>query len=91
MSRIPILAELDAAHIAAIKAFRAVVDNFEYRDGHIYMPEISAPTIPLPIFPYAGYRLTPRGNNWSYGLAAAIMALRLAGVDSVAWAPPVRI
>lgn len=58
----------------AVRAFRAVVNNFEYRDGEIYMPEISAPTIALPLLPYTGYRFTPRGNNWSYGLAAAIMA-----------------
>lgn len=58
----------------ALKAFRAVVDSFETKDGNIYMPEISGPTIPLPVFPYAGYKFMPKGKNWSYGVAAVIFA-----------------
>jgi unsaturated rhamnogalacturonyl hydrolase len=58
----------------AIKAFKAVVDNFESKKGLIYMTEISGPTIPLPVFPYAGYKYVPRGKNWSYGVAAVIFA-----------------
>ena len=38
------------------------------------MTNISGPTIPLPIFPKLGYKLTPVGNNWSYGVAALIFA-----------------
>lgn len=46
------------------------------RDGEdgVYMTEISGPTIPLPIFPRLGYKLVPRGENWSYGIAALIFA-----------------
>lgn len=40
----------------------------------MYMPEISGPTIPLPLLPKLGYKLVPRGMNWSYGLAALIFA-----------------
>ena len=42
--------------------------------GGLYLPEISAPTIPLQVFPQLAYRLTPRGRNHSYGLAAALFA-----------------
>ena len=38
------------------------------------MPEISGPTIPLPILPRLGYKAVPRGKNWSYGVAAVIFA-----------------
>jgi unsaturated rhamnogalacturonyl hydrolase len=38
------------------------------------MPEISGPTIPLPIFPKLGYKAVPLGKNWSYGVAAMIFA-----------------
>ena len=44
------------------------------RKGRLVLPDISAPTIPLPIFPKLGYTLTPKGSNWSYGLAALIFA-----------------
>lgn len=50
------------------------VDDQNVRSPRIYLPEISAPTIPLPLFPTAGYKLTPRGRNQSYGLAAALFA-----------------
>ncbi len=58
----------------ARKALAAVISNLEYRDGQVYLPEISGPTIPLPFFPYLGYRLIPRGRNYSYGVAALILA-----------------
>jgi unsaturated rhamnogalacturonyl hydrolase len=58
---------------AGKKAFKAVVDQLEEGET-MMMPEISAPTIPLPIFPYLGYKLTPKGKNWSYGIAALIFA-----------------
>jgi unsaturated rhamnogalacturonyl hydrolase len=59
---------------AGIKAFKACVDALIIDEDTIYMPEISGPTIPLPIFPYLGYKLIPRGKNWSYGIAALIFA-----------------
>ena len=58
----------------AIKALAAVTSNLKREDGDTYMTEISAPTIPLHILPYLGYRLTPRGNNLTYGVAAYIFA-----------------
>lgn len=58
----------------AIKAFKAVVDSIYDKDGGVYLPEISGPTIPLQLFPYLGYKLTPRGKNWSYGVAALVFA-----------------
>ena len=59
---------------AALKAYRCVVDSFIFKDRGIFMPEISGPTIPLPLFPYWGYRIVPVRANWSYGLAAIIFA-----------------
>ena len=58
----------------ALNAFYAVIDNFKEEDGKVFMTNISGPTIPLPIFPKLGYKLTPVGNNWSYGVAALIFA-----------------
>lgn len=66
---------LDQKHLpAGIRAFRAVVDSFGQGKNGLFMPEISAPTIPLHILPLTCYRLTPKGNNWPYGLAAVIFA-----------------
>jgi unsaturated rhamnogalacturonyl hydrolase len=59
---------------AGKKAFEAVVDSFIEENNHLYMPEISGPTIPMPIFPYLGYKWIPKGKNWSYGIAAVIFA-----------------
>ncbi len=58
----------------AIKAFEACVNAMESDEHGTYMPEISGPTIPLPIFPKLGYTLIPRDKNWSYGIAALIFA-----------------
>jgi unsaturated rhamnogalacturonyl hydrolase len=57
-----------------LKAYKAAIDALEFEEGRVYMPEVSGPTIPLPIFPYAGYKLVPRGKNWSYGIAALVFA-----------------
>jgi unsaturated rhamnogalacturonyl hydrolase len=38
------------------------------------MPLISAPTIAVQLLPYLGYKLTPRGNDWTYGLASLFFA-----------------
>ncbi len=59
---------------AGQKAFRAVVDSIGEGPEGMYMPLISAPTIPLHLFPGLCYRVTPRGRNWPYGLAAAAFA-----------------
>ena len=31
-------------------------------------------TIALPLIPYLGYKFTPRGNDWTYGLASVFLA-----------------
>jgi len=55
-------------------AFEAV-DNSICRDKHgLCLPNISAPTIPVPLAPKLGYLLTPTGSNLTYGVAAAIFA-----------------
>lgn len=58
----------------AVRAFRAVADSIRMEESGVFLPEISAPTIPLPVFPALCYRLTPRGDNWPYGVAAAVFA-----------------
>ena len=60
--------------IPAINAFEACVNAIEEGDTGIYFPEISVPTIPLPLFPKLGYKLVPLGKNHSYGVAALIFA-----------------
>lgn len=62
---------LDKSYLKpALKALKAVVESLEVKSGLLSMPNISAPTIPLQVFPYLGYKLTPKGNDWTYGLAA---------------------
>ena len=58
----------------ALRAFYTCVDALEHSDGGVYMPEISGPTIPLPLLPRLGYKMVPLGKNWSYGIAALIFA-----------------
>jgi len=66
---------LDQSYLdAGLKAYKCVVDALIYRDGGIYMPEISGPTVPMPLFPYLGYKWIPKAENWSYGIAALIFA-----------------
>ena len=57
-----------------VRAFRAVLSTLEEKDGLLSMPLISAPTIAVPFVPYLGYKFTPRGNDWTYGLAALFFA-----------------
>lgn len=59
---------------AAIKAFDAVVNDFEIKNGLLSMTKISAPTSAIPLIPYFVYKVTPRGNDWNYGLAASFFA-----------------
>ncbi len=66
---------LDEKFLApAVKAFAACVNAIEESKEGVFMPEISGPTIPLPIFPKLGYAKVPLGKNWSYGVAAMIFA-----------------
>ena len=58
----------------AIKAFEACVNAIEENENGVFFPEISGPTIPLPLLPKFGYASVPVGKNWSYGVAALIFA-----------------
>ena len=58
----------------ALKAYQCVVDALEFKNDHVYMPEISGPTTPLPLFPYLGYAWLPKKRNWSYGIAPLVYA-----------------
>ena len=60
--------------LPALKAFECCVNAIEEDESGVYMPEISGPTIPLPLFPSLGYKKVPLGKNWSYGVAAMIFA-----------------
>ena len=62
--------------------FHAVASAIGEDQSGLYLPEISAPTIPLHILPGLCYRLTPRGRNLSYGLAAlAFAAMEIIKLD----------
>ena len=58
----------------AVKAFEVCVNAIEENENGVFLPEISGPTIPLPLLPKWGYTSVPRGKNWSYGVAAIIFA-----------------
>ena len=58
----------------ALRAYSALLDSLEQRDGLLSMPNISAPTIAVQLIPYLGYKFTPRGSDWTYGLAAMFFA-----------------
>lgn len=58
----------------AFKAFKAVINCLEYREGLLSMPLISAPTIPTPLIPYLAYKYTPKQSDWHYGIASLIFA-----------------
>ncbi|MDR1733426.1 MAG: glycoside hydrolase family 88 protein [Oscillospiraceae bacterium] len=59
---------------AAQRAFTAVTDSFVLRDGLLSMPHISGPTSAIQGIPKLVYTHTPCGNDWHYGLAAAVFA-----------------
>lgn len=66
---------LDDSYLTpAVRAFEACASAVEESEAGVFMPEISGPTIPLPIFPKLGYTAVPLGKNWSYGIAALIFA-----------------
>lgn len=52
------------------------------------LPEISGPTIPVPLLPKLGYLLVPRIPNASYGVAALILAALAAEQSRLAENPP---
>lgn len=54
--------------------FRSLSDALIVKGGKVFMDEISGPTIPLQLLPYLGYRLIPRAKNFSFGIAALILA-----------------
>jgi unsaturated rhamnogalacturonyl hydrolase len=56
----------------AMKAYKQLINNLIFRNGEVFLPEISGPTIPLQVLPYMGYKLIPTRENWSYGVAAMI-------------------
>lgn len=57
-----------------VTAFKAVAGGILETDDGVFLKEISAPTIPLHIFPYLGYKYTQRKANYPYGVAAAVFA-----------------
>lgn len=59
---------------AGKRAYYAVVNSIREDEAGLYLPDISAPTIPIPGLSLLGYRLTPTGRNLTYGLAALIFA-----------------
>jgi len=66
---------LDETYAQAGKqAFEAIDQSIRHDKHGLCLPNISAPTIPVPLAPRLGYLLTPRGSNQTYGVAAAIFA-----------------
>ncbi len=59
---------------AGVRAFDALAASLGAPGGAPSMREISAPTIPLPVFPRLGYALVPRRADLGYGLAALFLA-----------------
>jgi len=60
-----------------LKAFNAVVDDLEMKDGLLSMNHISGPTIAMQLIPELGYKLQykmQKSSDWSYGLAALFFA-----------------
>lgn len=55
----------------ALEAVTGAVGRF---DGKLALPEISGPTIPVPLAPRLGYVLTPTGRNLPWGVAAFVHA-----------------
>jgi unsaturated rhamnogalacturonyl hydrolase len=69
------LGRLGSPYLApAVASFEALAASLVEEEDGPSLPGISAPTIPLPLFPRLGYALTPRSRNLSYGLAAFFLA-----------------
>ena len=58
----------------AERALVTVTAAVRRRAGRLELPEISGPTIPVPLFPRLGYLWTPTGANHPYGIAAFVLA-----------------
>lgn len=58
----------------AERALSAVSGAVRRRDGRVELPEISGPTIPVPVVPRLGYLWTRTGANHPYGVAAFVLA-----------------
>jgi len=57
------------------KAYNCCLDSLIFdKNGGVFFPEISRPTVPMQVIPELWYRLLPRGKNWNYGVAALIFA-----------------
>lgn len=66
---------LDEAYLPPARAaLNAVLTSLKRVDGQWIMPEISGPTIPMPVLPRLGYSLMPRLDNETYGVGALIFA-----------------
>lgn len=59
---------------AGKRAFEALADGLGKPGEEPSMREVSAPTIPLPIFPRAGYAFVPLRADLPYGLSALFLA-----------------
>jgi unsaturated rhamnogalacturonyl hydrolase len=64
----------DSYSARAERAYQSLCSSLIRKGGELYLPEISGPTIPLPLLPYLGYKFIPRRSNWAYGVAAFIFA-----------------
>lgn len=58
----------------AERALAAVASSVRRHHGRLVLPDVSGPTIPVPVFPRLGYLLTPTGLNHTWGVAAFVMA-----------------
>ena len=66
---------LDPDYVApARRAVTCVVGAVDRVDGRWSMPEVSGPTIPLPLLPRAGYLAVRPGRDRPWGLAALALA-----------------
>ncbi len=60
--------------VPAENALTAVSSAVRRHHGRLVLPEVSGPTIPVPVFPRLGYLWTPTGLNHPWGVAAFVMA-----------------
>ncbi|MGC5617316.1 glycoside hydrolase family 88 protein [Georgenia sp. Z1491] len=60
--------------VPARRALAAVVGAVDRRHGRWSLPEVSGPTIPLPVLPRAGYLAVRPGRDHPWGLAALALA-----------------
>ncbi len=58
----------------AERALVAVSSAVHRHHGRLVLPEVSGPTIPVPVLPRRGYLWTPTGTNHPWGVAAFVLA-----------------